>query len=268
MTVYYAIAGASRGIGLEFVRQLAARKDSVVFAIVRNKRSSTFLAEVAANLRNVHIVEGDVGDHRSIARAAAEVSSISGGKLDYLINNAAKTDGTAFKGYGDYTDLDELDADFTAAYNVNVLGVIHSVYAFLPLLRAGSAKKIIVIGSEAGKTATVSALGLGSLPAYSMTKAAAEMAALKWALMLADEGFIVITLHPGSVDVSETTSEADRVATAPAFEKLFENIKKATGVSEIKLITTEESVKAQLEVIDKLQPSDNGSYLTYTGEKK
>ncbi|KAI0646063.1 NAD-P-binding protein [Trametes meyenii] len=268
MTVSYAIAGASRGIGLEFVRQLASRKDSVVFAIVRNKQSSTFLADVAANLKNVHIIEGDVADHRSIARAAAEISSISGGKLDYLINNAAKTDPSALKGYKDYTDLDELDSDFTAAYNVNTLGVIHSIYAFLPLLRAGSTKKIIVIGSEAGKTATISALGLTNVTAYSMTKAAAEMATLNWALTLADEGFIVITMHPGSVDVSKTTSEEVRAATASAFEELLEHLRKAHGVADMKFITTEESVKAQLEVIDKLQPSDNGSFLTYTGEKK
>ncbi|KAI0674068.1 NAD-P-binding protein [Trametes maxima] len=268
MTVSYAIVGASRGIGLEYVRQLAARKDSVVFAIVRNKRNSTFLADLAANLKNVHVIEGDVGDHRSIVRAAAEVSSISGGKLDYLINNAAKMDAKVYKGFGDYTDLDELDADFTAAFNVNALGVIHSVYAFLPLLRAGSAKKIIVIGSEAGRTDAVTALGLKNLAAYSLTKGAAEMAALKWALTLAHEGFTVITLHPGAVDVSKTTSEADRAVAAPAFEEMVENVKKITGVAEIKFITTEESIKAQLEVIDKLQPSDNGSYLTYTGEKK
>ncbi|KAI0674062.1 NAD-P-binding protein [Trametes maxima] len=268
MTVSYAIAGASRGIGLEFVRQLAARKDSVVFAIVRNKQGSPFLADAAASLKNLHIVEGDVGDHRSIARAAAEISAISGGKLDYLIHNAAKTDGSALKGFVDYTNLDELDADFTAAYNVNALGVIHSIYAFLPLLRAGSTKKIIVIGSDAGKTATVSALRLTNVTAYSMTKAAAEMAALNWALTLADEGFIVVTMHPGSVDVSPTTSEATRLATASAFEKMLENLRKASGVAEYKLITPEESVRAQLEVIDRLQPSDNGFFLTYTGERK
>ncbi|KAI0674070.1 NAD-P-binding protein [Trametes maxima] len=266
MTVFYAIAGASRGIGLEYVRQLASKKDSVVFAIVRNKQTSMFLAAAVRGLNNVHVIEGDVGDHKSIARAALEISSISGGKLDYLINNAGKTGGAIFKGYNDYTNLDELDSDFMDAFNVNTLGVIHSIYAFLPLLRAGSAKRIIVIGAEVGRTATVAALRLANMTAYCITKASGEMATLKWALTLADEGFTVITMHPGAVDVSETTSKADLAAAAPAYAAFTESVK--NNAEEIPFLTAEQSVKAQLIVIDKLQPSDNGSYMTYTGEKK
>ncbi|KAI0646056.1 NAD-P-binding protein [Trametes meyenii] len=264
MAVFYAIAGASRGIGLEFVRQLAARKDAVVLAIVRSKQNSTHLTTVAASFKNVYVVEGDVGDHISIARAAAEISSLSGGKLDYLINNAAKTDSTIFKGYHDYKNLEELDSEFTSAYNVNALGVIHSIYAFLPLLRAGSSKRIIVIGSDAGKPSRSRELGYANMVAYSMSKAATEMATVKWALTLKDEGFIVITLHPGAVDVSETSSKEYLTVAGSTLQALFEDLKASTGVPPL---TPEQSVKAHLEVIDKLQLSDTGAFVTYDGKK-
>ena len=46
------------------------------------------------------------------------------------------------------------------------------------------------------------------MAAYGMTKAAAVMAATKFAIMLKDEGFVVVTLSPGLVDVSSTLSDA------------------------------------------------------------
>ena len=42
------------------------------------------------------------------------------------------------------------------------------------------------------------------MTAYGMTKAASLVAATKWAVKLAPEGFTVITLSPGLVDTSDT----------------------------------------------------------------
>ena len=42
------------------------------------------------------------------------------------------------------------------------------------------------------------------MAAYGMTKAAAVMAATKFAIMLKDEGFVVVTLAPGMVNTSAT----------------------------------------------------------------
>ncbi|KAI0646060.1 NAD-P-binding protein [Trametes meyenii] len=262
MAVSYAVVGASRGIGLEFVRQLAGRENSIVFAIVRNKQRSTHLAAAVAGLKNVHVIEGDVADHNSIARSAKEIESIAGGKLDYLIHNAAKTDSaTFFLGYDDYTDLDELDNDFIDAYKANALGVIHSISAFLPLLRAGAMKKIIVIGSEGGHPAFVTATNAAAVTAYGMTKAAAEIATLKWAIKLKDEGFVVITLSPGLVNTSGTSESMEELA------GIFLTTEKALSELGYEMQTPEQSVKAQLKIIGGLQPSDNGTFLSYSGRK-
>ena len=83
----YAIVGASRGIGLEYVRQLvslvihycrhdtegfrffwpqAARPNTIIFALVRNSRTSTHLQDAVSSLNNVHVVDADVADPDSM----------------------------------------------------------------------------------------------------------------------------------------------------------------------------------------------------------
>ena len=43
------------------------------------------------------------------------------------------------------------------------------------------------------------------MPAYAITKAAALVATTKWAMKLASEGFVVVTISPGVADISETS---------------------------------------------------------------
>lgn len=44
----------------------AARADATVFAVVRNKQRSTHLQAAIANMNNVHVVEGDIVDYKSM----------------------------------------------------------------------------------------------------------------------------------------------------------------------------------------------------------
>ncbi|KAM5539651.1 hypothetical protein V8D89_006760 [Ganoderma adspersum] len=260
----YAVIGASRGIGLEYVRQLAGRSDTVVFAVVRNPAGSTHLKALAAGLKNVHIIAGDVVDYSSLESAAKQVSEIMGGKLDCLIHNAADVNvNTVYKGFDDYANMEELDTALISAYKVNSLGPIHGITAFLPLLRASNTKKIIVIGSGASDPTRTLALNVVNMVGYGMTKAAALIATTKFALKLKDEGFVVITLSPGMVDCSATAG-ADSEALAESLKVFASSVKSDTGIQVIAQ-TPETSVGAQLKIIDGLEASHNGLFLAHTG---
>ncbi|KAI0696857.1 NAD-P-binding protein [Cerioporus squamosus] len=260
----YAVIGASRGIGLEYVRQLAAKPGSTVFAVVRSAAKSTHLQATVKSLKNVHVLEADVADYASMEKAAKQVADVTGGKLDYLIHNAARMDaeGTQ-KGFDDYANMDELDADFIASFQVNALGVVHSISTFLPLLRAGPIKKIVVISTAGADPKTVRMSGLANMGAYACSKAAGLLATTKYALKLQDEGFVVVAVNPGLVDNSGTVGEGDPSVHA-VFEDLSGFLTKQFGVP-VELETPAQSVSAQVKFIDGLRASDNGLFLEHTG---
>jgi NAD(P)-dependent dehydrogenase (short-subunit alcohol dehydrogenase family) len=81
----YAISGASRGIGLEFVRQLLERGDTVE-AGVRVPSEARLLAALVHSVGpRLRIHELDITNHASVKSFAAAVSD---GPVDVLINNA------------------------------------------------------------------------------------------------------------------------------------------------------------------------------------
>ncbi|KAH9926549.1 uncharacterized protein BXZ73DRAFT_78656 [Epithele typhae] len=178
MVTSYLVVGASRGVGLNLVRQLRQRGDPSQQSYI--------------SLKNVHVVEGDITKYATLESCAKKVAEITGGGLDVLIHNAARTSiDNLYQGFDDFESMDELAADFIDAYKVNALGLVFSVTAFLPLLRAAPTKKIAVIGSEGGSPVFVKDSRSTLMCAYGLSKAAQHVAAVKWHLKLAPEGFIV-----------------------------------------------------------------------------
>lgn len=85
---------------------------------------------------------------------------------------------------------------------VNVIGVIHTVNAFLPLLRNGNVKKVISLSTGVADPDFVIATGHSVSAAYSISKAALNMAVAKYAAEFKDEGFVFLAVSPGLVDTS------------------------------------------------------------------
>lgn len=80
---------------------------------------------------------------------------------------------------------------------------MHTINAFLPLLRAGSLKKVITISTGVADLEFVlkSELALGA--PYAISKAAVTMAVAKYAVQFKSEGFLFLALSPGFVNTFE-----------------------------------------------------------------
>ena len=87
-------------------------------------------------------------------------------------------------------------------FRVNVLGIIYSINAFLPLLRQSPTRKILVISSTGGDPQRAL---LPNMVAYGTTRAGSNMVIAKYAQLLGSERFLVMGSSPGVVDTSATS---------------------------------------------------------------
>jgi len=200
----YLVTGASRGLGYAFMQHLAAIPGITVIGLARYK-ASTLQRLAQDNITNVSIVQGDITDRPSLQAAFTEISTITNGSLDYLINNAALVSNrTAFKSLPEDDDLEALEHDFMDSFRANVVGVANTINIFLPLIRAGTEKKIVVISTGMADLDFVNKFNIPIASPYSVSKAATNALVAKYNAALGkSEGILVLALSPGLVDTSE-----------------------------------------------------------------
>lgn len=124
--------------------------------VIATARNPAKLAAIRA--AGIETMALDVLQKTSIADAVVQVSKLTGGKLDMLLNNAGA-------GY----QMPLLDADMDEAqklYELNVFSVLNMVKAFFPLLRATPGSKLV------NNTSVVSVYGLPLDGIYNSSKAA------------------------------------------------------------------------------------------------
>ncbi len=223
------ITGANRGLGLELTRQYAASGQRV-FASCRAPQKAAALQAVAAQHQGrVSLHPLDVGQKETIAAAAAQIGSQTEG-LDVLINNAAIHLGDEH--------LAEVQPDrLLQTLQVNAVGPVLVVQAFIDLLRNGQNPQIINISSEAGSISMMKAFrGYG----YYGSKAAENMYTRALAFDPEAAGITVIAIHPGWVRTDMGGPDAH--------------------------LSVAESAAGILKVAAALTPEDNGRFLTWDGQ--
>ncbi len=174
------VTGASRGIGAEIARALAADGWEVVVAA----RSTGELEDVAAEVGG-RAVELDVRDPASAERAVA-----AAGPVDLLVANAGVNQSPLPSW--------EIDlAEWRNAFDVNVHGVHHCCRAVIPGMLERGTGRILIAGS-----------GAAFFPGLTMTEyGASKAAAIRYGESLANElaGRIpVLVFSPGLVRTAMT----------------------------------------------------------------
>jgi len=195
------VTGANRGIGLEFVRQLLARGDSVD-ATCRDPEQAHELSALGGKLR-IHKVEVT-----SDADVTALATVLGDTAVDLVLNVAG--------GYGGRRqNVRDLDVDdVIRTFDANAVGALRVSLALLPHVRRGSVKKLIHVTSGMGSIADNKS---GGFYAYRMSKVALNMMAKTLAVDLRPEGIFSAVINPGWVKTamggpSAPTPVADSVA--------------------------------------------------------
>ncbi|KAK6460297.1 hypothetical protein DFJ63DRAFT_315587 [Scheffersomyces coipomensis] len=244
----YFITGGNKGIGFELVTQLAkANDENVIITTTRSPERAIELYELAKKFTNIHVIDLDVGDLKSIDTIEAQLNKIGIKGIDIYISNA---------GIFQSTDpILKTDADvFLKHYAVNTLGpflVFQKVYKYL---LTKETRKVIFISSASGIITKSYPL---TLTAYGQSKAALNYSVIQLSKELASENFIVVPVNPGAVSTEAAKeSIASLEATNPEFHKAILT----------RLITPEESVRGLISIISGFGAKDSGIFYDYDGE--
>ncbi|KAM9393643.1 17-beta-hydroxysteroid dehydrogenase type 1 [Pholidichthys leucotaenia] len=137
------ITGCSSGIGLSLAVRLASdpQKTFKVYATMRNLGKKQRLLESVKDLHRdtLDVLQMDVTDHSSILEARDRVTEK---RVDVLVCNA---------GVGLMGPLELLSPDsMKQVVDVNLLGTLHTIQAFLPGMKARGRGHILVTGSTGG----------------------------------------------------------------------------------------------------------------------
>jgi NAD(P)-dependent dehydrogenase (short-subunit alcohol dehydrogenase family) len=208
------ITGANKGLGREAARRLIGDGHDVWAAARDEGRGRAVAGELGALF-----VSLDVTDDDSVKAAAKTVADATGGVLDVLINNAGISGGGI--------PVRELTAaDVQAVYDVNVLGAVRMLHAFLPLLERSKSPVVVNVSSGLGSLTysadPESAYSKLIAPAYFSSKAALNMLTTQYAkafpamrINSVDPGFTATDLNAnrGTQTVTEGTDAIVSMAT-------------------------------------------------------
>ncbi|XP_013860639.1 C-factor isoform X2 [Austrofundulus limnaeus] len=204
-------SGASRGLGLEFCKQILKKKSSAaVLATCRNPDAAAELRVLAGqHPGRLTVLKLDVNLEEDIRAAAALVMG-GFGRLDLLVNSSAMLHPS---GRGETSLRDVSAQDVISTFTTNAVGPLVMTRYFAPLLQKGSggfgqqpAEKSQqhsgIIVNITAKVGSIGDNGLGGWYSYRMSKAALNMATRNISIELGRgrPKVVCVSLHPGTVD--------------------------------------------------------------------
>jgi NAD(P)-dependent dehydrogenase (short-subunit alcohol dehydrogenase family) len=220
------IAGANRGLGLEFVRQYAAVGDRVIAACRTPAKADALVAIAASSGGKVTVHPLEMTEDSSIR---AFKSVIGDQPIDVAIANAGIYGGNR-QGWNDM----DFDA-WARTFAVNTMAPLRLAQIVYGNLKAGKGKTFVGITSQMGSNAGAST----GMHAYRTSKAALNKLVSTLATEWRGDGIIAVPMHPGWVRTDMGGANAP--------------------------LSPEESVGSMRDAIAGLKPDDSGRFLNYDG---
>jgi NAD(P)-dependent dehydrogenase (short-subunit alcohol dehydrogenase family) len=210
------ITGASRGLGLEFVRQYAADGWDVL-ACARAPQQTPALQRLAAEAARITVHELDVTDFAAVDALAAR---LTGRAIDVLVNGAGSmgTRGNSF-GTSDF-------GEWASMFRLNAWAPMKMAEAFAAHVARSTQKKIVSLSTL---MASMGRNTIGGFYAYRASKAALNAITVSMALDLGRRhGIVVAVLHPGWVrtDMGGPRAEIDAATSVTGLRRVIASLTK------------------------------------------
>lgn len=198
------IIGASRGLGLEFVRQY--RKDGwLTIGTCRSPEQDALLAAAGATA-----IRLDVSDPESFQNLA---NALAGTSIDVCIYNAGVVGPNVTPSTAPTREA------FDEVMHANVFGAMQAIPLVAPaLIRAHG--KFVFVSSKMGSIASMAGAGH---PLYRASKAALNSVVKATSLEYGPQGMTAFVMHPGWVktDMGGANADLDPVVSIAAMRKVI-----------------------------------------------
>ncbi len=212
------ITGASSGIG-EYLAYAHARRGDHIGLFARRKDKLEKIATACRALGTTcEIFPGDVTDENDVKQSIQSFHDRHG-RLDIIYANA---------GIGSIDPIWKGESeDVLKLIKVNISGVIHTVYAAVPLMMKRQSGTVVVISSVAAFR------GLPRHASYSGSKAAVRTMVDGWRYDLTPNNIHIMTIHPGFIKtpmVAKNTFMPFLMNVETAVEKIIRAVDKKKKV--------------------------------------
>ena len=270
----FVISGASRGIGLQFVKTLLERTHGKIIACCRSppttsttvSSSNNQLYNLAKQYTNrVEILPLDIEDQASINTLSTYITK-KYQRIDALFNVAGLLGDGGITTPGPERSLSSIDRDWMIkSLGVNLIGPTMLIQALSPLMRTVGKRKIIIDDKDttvvipptnrpptiiinlSARVGSISDNQLGGWYTYRASKSALNQITRTSSHELKRQGTHVISIHPGTTDTD--------------LSKPFQ-----ANVQKSRLFPVEFTVEKLLDVVGCVEEVNTGGFYDWAGK--
>ena len=230
------VTGASRGIGADIARGLAAA-GHVVYAGMRRPEGPHELEGAVGDIRPVRLDVTVIEDPARVASQAFEEC----GRVDAVVNNA----GVAW--FAPAESMSETVLQTT--FDTNFFGAVRCTQAVLPIFRRQGSGRVIMVSTLAA------AHGLPLESAYCASKSALEAFSESLREEVRRFGVSVSLIEPGITEGGLSTSVSDPwAAPHPAYKPLIDHTHAFYRRAQVELDSSRLVLAAVVDILDSLEP--------------